>query len=124
MATLTAEQITYIRETSGDNCTPYYVSDEFMQWLYDNKAGSDDCALIVHILRVMDAKTAPLTNEGSDGQSKSLSQKHQQIRALRAEWEERCGMAGPALGMSAIDLNIDTDCENEDDYLSRLEQYQ
>lgn len=121
MATMTADEIEYVRVMSGDNCPDYDVSDVLMQKLWDRN-GSDECSTIVYVLRIREAKSAVLVNQSTDGsQSQSLSQKHTQIRAMRQEWEQRCGMSGGTLSMGTFDLNIDADCDSE--YLSRLEQW-
>lgn len=123
MATLTADEIEYIRAMSGDVCEPYDVGAEFLQKLWD-KSGSDDCATIVYVLRVREAKSAVLVNQsnGQTGESMSLSSKHTQLVAQRQQWEERCGMAGGMVTAGAYDLRLDTDCTDLDEYayFSRL----
>ena len=113
MSTLTADQTEYIRAMSGDDCTPYDVSDTLLQKLFGDRAGDDECRTIVYVLRIRDAKWSMLVNQSNEsGQSQSLSQKHAQIRNLRQEWEERCGMAGGSVDVGTFDLHIDTDCED------------
>lgn len=113
MATLTADEIEYIRAMSGDDCTPYDVSDGLMQKLFDSVTGNE-CATIVSVLRVREVKAAKLVNESNaeTGDSRSLNQKYQALKELRKDWETRCGMSGGTLEFGSFDLNIDTDCEN------------
>lgn len=112
MATLTADQIEYIRMMSGDNCTPYDVDDTFMQKLFDRNL-SDECLTITAVLKVRSINAASKVNESNAaGESRSLSQKYQQIRSMLAEWESTCGEDGDPLTIGTIDLDIDTDSDN------------
>jgi hypothetical protein len=120
MAAMTADEIEYVRAMSGDDCLPYDVGATLLQKLWDRNS-SDECATIVFVLRIREAKAAVLTNESSEGQSKNLSDKHAHIKAMRVDWEARCGMSGGTLSMGTFDLNLDADCDGE--YLSRIEQW-
>lgn len=113
MATLTSDQIEYIRAMSGDDCEPYDVSDALMQKLFD-KSSSDECGAIVYVLRARVVKAAKLVNESNaeTGDSRSLNQKYQALKETLKEWETRCGMSGGTLEFGSFDLRIDTDCDD------------
>lgn len=110
MATMTADEIEYVRAMSGDDCEDYDVSDTLLQKLWDRN-DSDECATIVYVLRIREAKSAVLTTQSSDGESKNLSDKHRHIQAMRLAWENRCGLSGGTLSMGTFDMAIDADCE-------------
>lgn len=130
MATLTANEITYIRMMTGDTCEDYDVSDEFMQYLHDEKATiaplctfSDPLGgTIVWVLRARVMKATRLFDETGDGSATSVSQKYTHLKEQLAEWESRCGMSGGGVSFGSIDMGIDSDDEGSE-YLSRISHY-
>lgn len=115
MATLTADEIEYIRAMSGDDCVPYEVSPPLLQKFFDKNSG-DDCGTIVFVLRVRVQKAAKLVSQSNEsGQSQSLSDLHTHLTQDLALWEERCGMSGAVLVMGTFDLHLDTDDDDEED---------
>lgn len=109
MATLTADQIEYLRAITGDDCVPYDVSDVLLQKLWD-RSGDSECGTTVELLRIRVAKAAKLVNQSNEsGQSRSSSQKYTQLRESLRDWEARCGMSGGVLEMGTLDLRLDTD---------------
>lgn len=112
MATMTADQIEYLRAITGDDCTPYDVSDVLLQKLWDRMA-DDECGTTVELLRIRVAKAAKLVNSSNqNGQQRSSSQKYAQLRAMLSDWETRCGMSGGVLEMGTLDMRLDTDDED------------
>lgn len=114
MAVLTAAQIEYLRAITGDDCTPYDISDTFLQTLWD-RSSDDECLTTVEILRVRLARASKLVNSSNaSGQQRSSSQKFAQLNSLLREWEDRCGLSGGVLEMGTLDLRLDTDDEDEE----------
>lgn len=115
MATLTADEITLIRTLTGDDCTPYEVSDVMMQYLHDNMATAEPmCSsaipfggTIVWVLRSRVARAAKLFDEDGEGGTRSVSQKYDHLKELLEEWESRCGMNGGVITVGTIDLGLD-----------------
>lgn len=115
MAALTADEIEYIRAFSGDDCVEYEVSDVLLQKLHD-RAETTVCGCsdpldvdVVLVLRIRVAKAAKLFTETTvDGVNKAVSQKFDHLKALLAEWEARCGMAGGVIGTGVLDQQLDT----------------
>lgn len=113
MATLTSDQIEYIRAVTGDDCEPYDVSDTLMQKLFD-RASADECLTIVEALRIRVAKASNLVEESrSDGESRKLNQKASQLTTLLKQWSADCDVGEFTLDMGVLDQAIDTDCETE-----------
>jgi hypothetical protein len=115
MATLTEDEIEYIRMMSGDDCEDYDVTDERMQKLHDRGLAMQPCGCaapedvtVVLVLRVRVAKAAKLFNENVEGGSGSVAQKYTHLKELLDEWESRCGLAGGAVTIGRMNLGIDT----------------
>jgi hypothetical protein len=116
MATLTADEITFIRAMSGDDCTPPEVSDVLMQYLHDNMATTEPMCItslplggtIVWTLRARVAKAAKLFDEDGEN-TRSVSQKYDHLKEMLETWESRCGMSGGAITVSTLDLGLDRD---------------
>lgn len=114
MATMTAAEIEYIRAITGDDCTPYELSDTFLQTLWDRSL-FDECLTTVEVLRVRVAKAAKLVNQSNEsGQSISSSQMFSQLKSMLNDWEDRCGVSGGVLEIGTFDLRLDTDDEDEE----------
>lgn len=118
MATLTVADINHIRHQTGDTCEPYDVSDEYMQWLHDNRAANAPlCAFageplgstIVWVLRTRSAKAQRLYNETGEGNAGSVKQKRDHIKEDLADWESKCGLSGATITISYLDTQLDRD---------------
>lgn len=115
MATLTAPEITHIRAMSGDNCEPYDVTDEYMQWLHDNRAASEPLCMssdslggtILWVLRAREAKATNLFDEDGDGGTRNVSQRLANIQKLRERWEDMCGLSGGVITVGTLDTGLD-----------------
>jgi hypothetical protein len=120
MATLTADEIEYIRAMSGDDCTPPEVSDALMQKLHDRGltmtcgcTAAEDVTVVL-VLQVRVAKSAKLFDETPpEGGSATVSQKHQHLKDLLSRWEEKCGLSGGTITVSPFDLGLDTESDSE-----------
>lgn len=119
MPTLTAPEIAYVRMMSGDNCGPDYdVSDEMMQYLYDEKVSGEPLCmsgdslggLIVWVLRARVRKATKLFNESNELGTTSYSQKYQHLKEQLESAEAECGMGGTTFSLSTLDLGLDTEC--------------
>jgi hypothetical protein len=125
MATLTADEITFIRAMSGDDCTPPEVSDVLMQYLHDNAATTAPLCItsvplggtIVWVLRARLAKAQKLFNETGEGNAGSVKQKRDHIKEDLDAWESRCGMSGGVITIGTLDTGMDSDCD-ESEYAS------
>jgi len=119
MPTLTAPEITYVRNMTGDNCPDYDVGDEFMQWLYDNRAstkplcmsGDSLGGLMVWVMRARVARAIKLFDEDGEGGARSVSQKYDHLVKELERMERACGMGGGVITISTLDLGIDADCD-------------
>lgn len=128
MATLTPQEIEYIRAMSGDTCgcddpdddSCYDVSDAFMQWLHDEKASleprcmsSDSLAgTIVEVLKVRVAKAQRLFDEDGENGTRRVSQKRGFLETDLKTWKEACGQGGSVITVSTFSLGLDVRCEN------------
>lgn len=118
MATLTAEEITHIRAQSGDDCAPYEVSDEYIQWLHDNRASATPLCMssdplggtITWVLKTRARKAVKLFDEDGDGGTRSVSQKYTHLKEQLAEAERECGWSGGVISVSKLDTGMDSDC--------------
>jgi hypothetical protein len=120
MATLTADEIEYIRAMSGDVCETYDVSDVLMQKLHDRGlemtcgcTAAEDVTVVL-VLRARVAKAARLTNESSEGVSTSYSQKYVQLKELLDQWESKCGLSGGTITIGTLDMGLDSDCSGSE----------
>jgi hypothetical protein len=119
MATLTADEITFIRAMSGDDCAnpEYEVSDVLMQYLHEYMATTAPMCLssiplggtIVWVLRARLAKAQKLTDETGEGNAGNVKQKRDHIKEDLEAWESRCGMNGGVVTVSTLDLGLDRD---------------
>lgn len=116
MATLTADEIEYIRAMSGDDCAPYEISDVLLQKLHDRGIGmtcgcsAAEDVTVVLVLQVRVAKSAKLFDETPpEGGSATVSQKHQHLKDLLARWEQKCGLSGSVVTTSVFDLGLDAE---------------
>jgi hypothetical protein len=123
MATLTADEITFIRAMSGDDCPTYDVSPELMQYLHDNAATTEPLCItslplggtIVWVLRARLAKAQKLFNEtGSDTNAGSVKQKRDHIKEDLEMWESKCGMNGGIVTIGSFDTQLDSDCDDSE----------
>lgn len=113
---LTADELAYIRSmmpTVASTDTAY-VTDTQLNYLYDNKAGSDVDKTIAYALRQMCAKSAGLvgrTNTAT-GDTVQSQQEREAVCAQAEAWAAMTGIPsgkGGILTISAIDLAIDQD---------------
>lgn len=122
MATLTADEITFIRAMSGDDCTPYEVGAEFMQYLHDNAATTAPLCItslplggtIVWVLRARLAKAQKLFNETGDSNAGNVKQKRDHIKEDLESWEAKCGMNGGVITIGSFDMGLDVDCNGSE----------
>jgi hypothetical protein len=122
MTTLTTADIEYVRMMTGDTCETYDVSDDMMQWLYDNKvSGAPLCmsgdslgGLIVWVLRARVRKATKLFDEtNAEGINKTVSQKYTHLKEQLVEAERGCGMDGGLVTIGSFDLGLDTESDSE-----------
>jgi hypothetical protein len=127
MTTLTTADLTHIREQTGDACDPYEVSDEYIQWLHDNRANLTPLCMssdplggtITWVLRTRVRKATSLFNEDGDGGTRSVSQQYTQLKEQLAEAEKECGWGGSTITISTLDTGMDADCDDSEYTLSR-----
>lgn len=121
MATLTAGEITYIRMMTGDNCPDYDVSDEFMQYLHDEKANTAPLCMSgdslggtrLWVMRARVARASKLFDEDGEGGAGSVSQKYDHLVAELERMEKECGLGGGIITVSTFSLGLDARCENQ-----------
>lgn len=114
MATLTTDEIEYIRDMSGDDCEDYDVTDEKMQKIYD-RASAITCTCenpldvtVVLVLQIRVAKATKLFDDtdAETGGARSVSQKYKHLKELLDRWETKCGMAGGSLSVGTLNLGL------------------
>lgn len=128
MATLTAAELTHIRAQSGDDCTPYEVSDEYIQWLHDNRASEEPLcmssdplgATITWVLRTRVRKAVKLFDEDGEGGTRSVSQKYTHLKEQLAEAESQCGWGGGVITIGSFDMGLDEECDDSENASHRL----
>ena len=109
MPTLTADQIASVRAGTGDTISPYDVTDEQMQAIYDDAsaANGDLNRLHVYMLRRRLGIAANLVALGGDGASTAYQQKFAQLQALLAYWQRLTGLDGGTLSAGTLALELD-----------------
>lgn len=109
MPTLTADQIASVRAGTGDTISPYDVSDEQLQVIYDdaNAANSDLNRLHIYVLRRRLGIAANLVALSGAGASTAYQQKFAQLQALLAYWERLTGLDGGTLSTGTLALDLD-----------------
>ena len=111
--TLTAAQLTRLRMLTGGVVAasePDYLTDAQLQSEYAS-AGNDFDKTVVYVLRLRVGMTAGLTDRSYavEQTSESLSQRHQQLKALLQEWEQRLSLAGAPLKAGVLDMGLNED---------------
>ena len=116
MADLTAAQITYIRTTIGDTATTPDLSDEFLEYLFDNDADSNVNYTIVYAIRALigfASRKVAHTNSLT-GETKQYQQWFEHLKDQLKIWENITGLAGSTVGTvttGTINLGIDEEDE-------------
>lgn len=116
MATLTADELAYIRSMMPTvaSTDAAYVTDTQLNYLYANKADDDVDKTIAYALRQMCAKSAGLvgrTNTAT-GDTVQAQQEREAICQQADDWAAMTGIPsgkGGILTISAIDLALDQD---------------
>lgn len=111
---LTAAQISYIRDMSGDDTqdssSAYEVSDATLQAIYDDSAqgNSDLDKTVVYVLRRRVGKAARLFGKSGElGYTEQQQQKFENLKGLLADWEARLGMTGGILRAGLLYHHLD-----------------
>lgn len=110
MATLTANQITYIRNNTGDiDTSSPYLSDSYLQYLYDNDADSDLDMTVYFAIRSLLGIAAQKvsTSNSRTGDSKSNQQWFEHLKDLEKSWGMKTGANLGTVTAGSINLGID-----------------
>lgn len=113
--TLTATQLTRLRHLSGGivgESEKDFLTDDELQAEY-TAADNDFELAVVYVLRLRVGMTAAFIDRNHDLNSEQLSQRHKHLRGLLDWWEMQVGVGGSKLSTAKLDLNIDTDAEDE-----------
>lgn len=116
MADLTASEITYIRNITGDTDTASpHLSDTFLEYLFDNKAGSDVDKTVVWAIRALLGIAANKVSQSNarTGDSKSNQQWFEHLQSLLSTWEGITGLQSSTVTIGSINLGID---EEDDEF--------
>jgi hypothetical protein len=114
MATLTSDQTTYIRANTTDDTD--IVSDVYLQYLYDNQAGSDVDKTIYYALLKIRAhyRTSVNNTNQRTGDSKSLGSIVENINDEISDWGMRTGEGVHTATIGTINLGIDEEDDRFD----------
>ena len=106
MATLTADQITYIRANTGDATFP---ADSYLQYLYDNQASSDLDTTVYYALLAIYAQDKQKTSRSNNrtGDSKSENQYLDNLEDLIKMWAMKTGANIATATLGVLNLGID-----------------
>lgn len=88
-----------------------YIEDDTLQSLYAD-ADNDFDTTVVYTLRLRVGMTVADVQRNVDLNGESMQQRHEHLRDLLKYWEEKLGLTGGGLTVSAIDLNLDTDSDD------------
>lgn len=121
MATLTADELSYIRDVIGDHTLNkngvYELPDLTLQAIYDSTAqgNSDLSTTIVYALRRLVGRTARLVATSGNVQDEQRQQWHEHLRELLKTWEAITGLtpSGGSLVVGEIGLGLDATYESE-----------
>jgi hypothetical protein len=122
MATLTADELSYVRSMlpTTDTTDPAYVTDSQLNYLYANKADSDVDKTIAYAMRQMCIKLSRLvarTNTAT-GDTVQQQQEREAVCAQADSWARMTGIPGGSGGVlttGTLLFNLDAD---EDDLLA------
>lgn len=120
MADLTASEITFIRNQIGDtNATNPDLSDTYLEYLFDNLAGSDVNKTVVYAISALMGIAASKVSHSNSltGESKSYNQWFEHLERLLKIWENKTGeylSSGGLVTTGTISLGIDEEDENFD----------
>lgn len=109
MTALTTEQKAYIRDMSGDDCTPYYIDEPTTQWTYDQLGGDIDHTIAILLRRIVGKLAKQTDTEDAAGMENAHSQLYEHYRELLEDWMLTAGLDGGKLAAMLLDLNIDWD---------------
>lgn len=114
---LTAAQLAWLRAKSGDNCTPYVVSDVLLQTYYDT-AGTLECT-VVAVLEDRWAKAkadaSQLSNLGTSVDTANIDH----IADLMDYWGGVCGHGATGSGIAqaeTVPYRLDSEQTAAPDY--------
>lgn len=120
MADLTATEITFIRNQIGDtNTSSPHLSDTYLEYLFDNLAGSDVNKTIVYAISALMgiASSRVSTSNSRTGDSKSDQQWFEHLERLLKVWENKTGeylSRGGLVTTGTINLGIDEEDDQFD----------
>lgn len=114
MAALTADLITRLRDLTGDDCTPYELSDTVLQYEYDRAAFDEDLTMVYLLRRLLGryVKKIDSSNTVTNINSRA-SLLYDHIRDLLGDYEARAGVTGGRLRVGTFDYGLDADVEDE-----------
>lgn len=107
MPTLLPADNERLRDTIGDFCAPYELSDIVLQTEYTRAAGDFDVTVVYLLRRLIGRLSTKIDQSNNEGYSISLSQRYQQAKELLDRWEKQTGMEGGLIGVGAISLGLD-----------------
>ncbi len=114
MADLSASDKTYIRNMTGDtDTTSPHLSDDFLEYLFDNKADSNVDKTVVYALRSLLGIAAEKVSQSNarTGDSKSNQQWYEHLLSLISKWEGITGLSASTVTTGTINLGIDEEDE-------------
>jgi hypothetical protein len=114
MAILTTAQKTYIRSNTGDNGTPPHLDDDYLQYLYDNNAGSDLNKTVYWAIRALIgiASTKVSQSNARTGDSKSEQQWREALENMAKDWGAITGLGASSASVGSINLGIDEEIDS------------
>lgn len=106
MATLTANELIYIRRNTGDSLIP---ADSYLQYIHDNQADSDLDTTVYYALLAVRADKAKMVSESNarTGDSHSRQQYFEHLDDMIKDWGTRTGAGIPLVTTGTINLGID-----------------
>lgn len=112
---LTANQLSYLRDMAGDDCTPYDVSDDTLNDIYDDatQGASDINYTLVWMLRRIVGKKAKLVGQTNieTGNNQQLQQSYEHYKELLAYYERMYGLTSyGTLSVGVLSLGLNEPC--------------
>lgn len=107
MATLTADQLTDIRQVIGDDISD--LSDAQIQTQYDLAASDLPLTYVYCLRRLWGIQRRKADRVTDHGDRELQSQVADTTKKILDYWEERAGLFGAPLSAGVIDLDMDMD---------------